>query len=98
MTSHPTKDVPYAPGPWITSVVLHDDGPATYAVHKRETAPDLVADYIQHKKTAILIAAAPDLLDALEFCVERLEINNIDATEAEAIDCARGAIVKAKGE
>jgi hypothetical protein len=52
-------------GPWITSVVFHDDGPATYAVHKKDTAPDLVADYIPDEETAILIAAAPKLLAAL---------------------------------
>jgi hypothetical protein len=55
----------YISAHWITSVVFHDDGPATYAVHKKDTAPDLVADGIKDLKTATLIAASPKLLAAL---------------------------------
>jgi hypothetical protein len=66
MTSHATNGIQHTTGSWITSVVFHDDAPATYAVHKTETAPDLIADCIQDEKTAILIAAAPKLLEQLE--------------------------------
>jgi hypothetical protein len=35
------------------------------------------------------------LVEALEFCVERLEMNNLDASEAEAINTARLALMQA---
>lgn len=44
---------------------------------------------------ALLISAAPELLEALELCLERLEINNIENSEAEAINTAKAAIASA---
>lgn len=102
MTSHPTNGIQHTTGSWITSVVFHDDGPATYAVHKGETAPDLVADYIQDEKTAILIAAAPDLLAILEDIrlayVGMLVGVYANPDYSDLNNRAIAAIVKAKGE
>lgn len=44
---------------------------------------------------ARLIAAAPDLLEALEGCIPQLELGN---GEAEHIKAARAAIARARGE
>jgi hypothetical protein len=98
MTSHPTKDVPYAPGPWITSVVLHDDGPATYAVHKRETAPDLVADYIKDEETARLIATAPDMLKLLRDINEAFYVHGTRKALLPVMQRTKPLIQKARGE
>ena len=90
-------------GPWITSVVFNDDGPPTYAVHKKATAPDLVADYISDERTALLIAAAPRLLVALEYAYEILgKIHDGETVSEEVIGStlrpAADAIEEATGE
>jgi hypothetical protein len=102
VTSHPRDGIQRTTGSWITSVVFHDDGPATYAVHKKETAPDLIADFIQDEKTATLIAAAPDLLAILEdirlaYCGMLVGLH-ADPDWSDLNKRAIGAITKAKGE
>lgn len=47
---------------------------------------------------ARLIAAAPDLLDALELARDRLEVCNHEGEEDEALAQIGAAIAKAKGE
>jgi len=46
---------------------------------------------------ANLIAAAPDLLEALEIARDRLEINNHQGEEDDALALIEAAIAKAKG-
>ena len=51
-----------------------------------------------HEANARLIMAAPDLLDALEFARDRLEVCNHEGEEDEALAQIAAAIAKAKGE
>jgi hypothetical protein len=85
----------HTPGPWITSVVFHDDGPATHAVHKKETAPYLIADCIHDEKTATLIAAAPELAKALRQIYELADRYSADKAGREAIAYAGEILAKA---
>jgi hypothetical protein len=50
-----------------------------------------------HEHYARLMAAAPDLLEALEMAEPRLQISNIDGTEDEPLQAIAAAISKAKG-
>jgi hypothetical protein len=50
-----------------------------------------------HEANARLIAAAPDLLDALELARDRLEVCNHEGEEDEALAQIGAAIAKAKG-
>ena len=52
-------------------------------------------DFEEGKANAKLIAAAPDLLEALIDCIEIFDAMN---TKAITVDKARAAIAKAKGE
>ena len=50
----------------------------------------------KQKNNALLIAAAPDLLVALEYCMEYLAANRDEYSEPR-IEAAKKAIAKAKG-
>lgn len=50
------------------------------------------------RANAALIAAAPDMLVALEMCLERLHVNNYSDEESEYIERVEAAIAKAKGQ
>ena len=62
-------------------------------VTEGDTAVDFVIDPIDP-----VHLAAPDLLEACELAVERLEINNIEKSEQVFIDQLEAVIKKAKGE
>lgn len=52
----------------------------------------------QEETKASLIAAAPQLLEALQMAVERLEMNNCEQSEAEFINSINIVIAKATGQ
>jgi hypothetical protein len=88
----------YTPGPWIASgdskYIDSDDGWIA-EVNSWPTSPvkQVPEGSEKHQANARLIAAAPDLLDALLEIVARNEIQNWFN-----LDQARAAIAKAKGE
>jgi hypothetical protein len=95
-------DAKHTPGPWVYEVIMGDDpngdewpeeievtGATGVHIHSHDLGyNDDVDDQIL--ANARLIAAAPDLLDALQFYADRFAIDP-------AGDIARAAIAKAKG-
>lgn len=57
-----------------------------------------IAATIKNIADARLIAAAPDMLAALELALERLQINDCEGEERESIAVIERAIAKAKGQ
>lgn len=102
----------YTPGPWKAGPVFQKEGRALFVTD--ETKPGKWRKRLDDKSgvfaedDARLIAAAPDLLAALEGCLRGLYIA-MDRAEGDCfgvahndvmdtIDSARAAIAKAKGE
>jgi hypothetical protein len=94
------SETKWKPGPWESQHTAGHDAhghTAVYATDGRDVA--LVYD---GDANARLIAAAPELYSALEYCFDRLEVLE-DADEATALDlgalrAAREALTKARGE
>jgi hypothetical protein len=83
----------YTPGPWEAS--FGDDG--AVISNGCVTVANIPLDADRYSANARLIAAAPDLLAALELCERSLEERNTEL-ETHAAKKAREAIAKAKGE
>ena len=103
------EKVQHTPGPWKLETQRAPNGGTYYRIYDYENAGNVIAQVIgdgriEYHENARLIAAAPDLLTALEnllhihvALVESGDAGNWDAeTETEVID-ARAAIAKAKG-
>ena len=102
-------DAKHTPGPWQIGLTVrnsvaidailpspHDDGERCAVAH-------IVA--IPHRQSpetgeanACLIAAAPDLLAALEQALALIEGEGLDELHGDCAEVARGAISRAKGE
>jgi len=85
----------HTPGPWVDNVdgVVVVDKPGRW----REIIADVHANPLEannRSANTLLIAAAPDLLKALEGLLDALP----SATTHPAIQAAHAAIAKAKGE
>ena len=85
----------HTPGPWRI-----ESGPYYRAIR---VDFEVIADMRQigrsfNESNARLIAAAPDLLDALENVIESWGLGLLPHEDSEALDQARAAITKAKGE
>lgn len=82
------------PGPWVTDDVYKDDI-ARYVMSEVLPFPRTIArlelgqDRAEQEANARLIAAAPELLEALERYVDHF---------GDPLKCARAAIAKATGE
>ena len=86
-------------GPWV----FHEEyeGPSwgvNYSVTRATNPLEDVAAVVGTEADARLIAAAPDLLDALTECVALRRADNPADGWADAIDAARAAIARATGE
>jgi len=93
------KNSAHTPGPWgcaYTSNYAHD-----YRITREDKTPLLLTvianDHSEQRANARLIAAAPDLLAALQLCERALEERDAEAEEY-AAKAARAAIAKATGE
>jgi len=78
-------------GPWLLDISDHDA-----AIHAGGTIAMVDDTMVYWKRNAHLIAAAPDLLAALENVVASSNANDGDSL-VNAIQAARAAISKAKG-
>jgi hypothetical protein len=101
----------HTPGPWHNGNVLgnwwkiyDENGCFIASANDPSPAPNHKADGfdIAHAN-ARLIAAAPDLLEALDRLVWECDTNNgydsnLEGSEHDAIEAARAAIAKAKGQ
>ena len=95
-------DKKWTPGPWRVS----DDGGFGFAVHSVDPTWDTVCECNYYDGNAHLIAAAPDLYDALEKCVEELESQLHDGFDGvwhesdfeKELSLYRAALAKARGE
>jgi len=96
MTMTTTK---HTPGPWSASPSPTSDG--LYHVYKAD-GNFLTLEDAEHEANARLIAAAPDLLEALESLYHTANSIGEDTCDpvafAGALEDARAAIRKAKGE
>ncbi|MCT8191309.1 hypothetical protein KY382_24425 [Pseudomonas monteilii] len=82
----------HTPGPWVARPVPNVGlrGHTGYAIDFNEDQEQVV-DFVYEEADARLIAAAPDLLEALESCIEHGSM-----TGAEWVaDKARAAVAKA---
>jgi len=91
----------HTPGPWVVESLV--DG---YDIHAPQAGcfiattsdPKMIWGAVTRKVDAHLIAAAPDLLGALNSLLEYLREYDLDYPEAAPVfDNARAAIAKAKG-
>ena len=95
----------YTPGPWIVNP-LHTRSP--YGVCTAKSSADLAKVYVtdpdtrkrtpEYEGNLRLIAAAPELLEALERVVQITEIEDAHLANFGEFEAARAAIAKAKGE
>ena len=93
----------YTPGPWV---VAEYAGDVTMIEHHESTGygfrQTLIARVLPVSEdaegNAALLAAAPDMLAALELAAERLEISNCEGEEGEHLATIRAAIAKARGD
>lgn len=87
----------YTPGPWKAVPMKQPIGAAKYAIQWSD-AGELVADVVYEESDAVLMAAAPELLDALErSCRNALETGVCTDAFCEGCDCYK-ARKKARGE
>ena len=92
------------PGPWLVRRVGGVGGPAQigYAIDFNEDQEQVV-DYVYEEADAHLIAAAPDLLDALQSLKSELILSDVDMGYIEShfrpsLNKAAAAIAKALGQ
>lgn len=86
---------------WFVSVEAKGHNPDIFIEETGYgTIAEITGGTLPHRMDrAKLIAAAPDLLAALELCLDRLEREGTGAKETwHAIDTARDVISRAKGE
>lgn len=86
----------YTPGPWEAYEVLNG---VPHTEIREENFGTLKAQFFgeDHRKNAVLCAAAPELLAALERVLECRRLRISLDTNAGAVEQARAAIAKAKG-
>ena len=88
----------HTPGPWIARKTGGQGWPGQrgWAIDFNEDQEQVV-DFVYEEADARLIAAAPDLLEALEELLQLIEIERPDWLHTEQ-HRARAAIAKARGE
>lgn len=84
----------HTPGPWHANTPLREEDCTDVTIREPKHG-HLVATVAAGKANAKLIAAAPDLLDALTTIAKQFEIRGDDKR---LLAIARAAIAKAKGE
>jgi len=80
----------HTPGPWFPYKRPEPIGYAEYEIHW-STAGECVAEVVHGEGNANLLAAAPELLEALEACYAALHPNSAEGRTV------RAAIAKATG-
>lgn len=94
----------HTPGRWWINEKRHDDYPTKISIETDSYNICLVDGGLDQQANANLIAAAPDMLEALEKCVIRLEANLDDEKEmgrgsmTYLLETCSTAIARAKGE
>lgn len=83
----------HTPGPWLTTTDLDQYELFGYSL----IAEDSLLAVISDEENATLIAAAPEMLEALEYLLEHAKITDL-LTSEHSINKAKTAIKKAKGE
>ena len=81
----------HTPGPWIVETRKEMDIPSKYLIWAWEADRQLVASMVTREADANLIAAAPDLLEALELAQGYLEGEGFNLIEVDnALAAAKG--------
>ena len=87
----------HTPGPWTFETELHSCD-TTWGIWSNDDDEEVICQNVQDIQTAALIAAAPDLLAALENTLEDfIAIGGEDSERSGVVIEARLAIAKAKG-
>lgn len=92
-------------GPWTHSQIINEEcdltakGGTFLGINTGQGAPDRLdaSDYAEFEANVQLIAAAPELLEALEALVQQVEIHNAEGAFGEDYTNAQDAIAKARG-
>jgi len=104
------SDTPWTPGPWTLAVVTEDDA-SWFEVRGAVDCGGwmtVIADMVEHTADARLIAAAPDMAEALEWYADQMCEGFCDdfpqawtyhaSMDEKCAGCkARAALAKAKG-
>jgi hypothetical protein len=96
----------HTPGPWQVGMAFDNYGTTEIAIEHMTTAGNLIIavalDGLQGQDAnARLIAAAPDLLEALKYCRQKIEYMRAHGewySPGKATEMADAAIAKATGE
>ena len=94
------SDMKFTPGPWAVEIGpgRPEDGTVVEVLSKSgECIADVYVAADSHVADADLIAAAPDLYDALEAMLEADDAEDFEAFSV-AIVAARAALAKARGK
>ncbi len=83
----------HTPGPWFRM-----DNHSTVWSDDKKSSPVCVMASADYEANANLIAAAPDLLEALEGMMKCFDDGVGEHWNADELDAARSAIAKARGE
>ena len=92
----------HTPGPW--GIIVGDAGPIVFSGAKSNMVAHCIKAWSSEERmaNARLIAASPDLLEALHFVLTQFEIvlpsSGLTHDERQSIIKARAAIAKATGE
>lgn len=85
-------------GPW--GIIIGDAGPIVFSGQKSNMVAHCIKAWSSEERmaNARLIAAAPDLLEALKAMFDATTDNEIRGADGSPIERARAAIAKATGE
>jgi len=91
------SETKHTPGPWTVREYPHLAHPFTQSLYEIEFGGEgeLICDTVYERSDANLIAAAPDMLAALEDAREAL--NKPPFINSQTLKCIDAAIAKAKG-
>jgi len=91
------KHTYYTKGPWVICCIEGKEN--QLMIGDGDEGADIFCDIRSDRQEyANLIAAAPDLLEALEVCLSLIKKNGNEWTDSLTIGLAEQAIAKARGE
>lgn len=92
------KNTPnFTPGPWKSALTVQENGPNFYTIASSTFGGKFIAQ-VENEANALLIAAAPDLLEALRECSEALTSDAAISKRKELLERADKALAKAEGK
>jgi acetylornithine deacetylase/succinyl-diaminopimelate desuccinylase-like protein len=89
----------HTPAPWAVREVINSNVPGqrAFAIDFNEDQEQVV-DFVYEEADAHLIAAAPDLIEALDLLLDKAYKQNFNDSYHEILEKCEAAIAKARGE